>query len=155
MHIARRPRTAPTGDGPLTFDDPTTLARAAARVASSKLAQDVLILDVGDLLGVTDHFVLASARNERQLGTVAAEVEGQLKLSGRSPRRREGTKESGWLLLDYGDVVVHAFTEEMRAYYALERLWADAPATEVREDGTLAERPSSVGASAPIEYAET
>ena len=121
----------------LTFSDPISLAEAAARAAADKLAQDILILDVGDLLGVTDHFVILSARNERQLGTVAAEVEGQLKAAGRRPRRREGSKESGGILLDYGEVVVHCFTAEMRAYYELERLWADAPRTVV-DDGTPA-----------------
>jgi ribosome-associated protein len=115
----------------LDLDDPTTLAHTAARAASDKLAHDILILDVGDLLGITDHFVIVSANNERQLSTVATEVEGQLKLAGRRPRRREGTKESGWILLDYGDVVVHCFTQETRAYYELERLWADAPSTTV------------------------
>lgn len=127
----------------LTFDEPTTLAHAAARAAADKLAQDILILDVGDLLGVTDHFVIVSARSERQLGTVAAEVEGQLKVSGRRPRRREGSKESGWVLLDYGDVVVHCFTAEMRSYYELERLWADAPRTVV-SDGERAGTPAGV-----------
>lgn len=120
-------------------DDPTTVAHTAARAASEKLARDILILDVGDLLGVTDFFVITSARNERQLGTVAGEIEGQLKVAGRRPRRREGTKESGWILLDYGDVVVHCFTDEMRAYYELERLWADAPSTAL-PDPALSER---------------
>lgn len=115
-----------------------TLAHTAARAAADKLAQDILILDVGDLLGVTDHFVLTSARSERQLGTVAAEVEGQLKMVGERPRRREGSKESGWILLDYGAVVVHCFTEEMRTYYSLERLWADAPSTAVDAHATAA-----------------
>lgn len=97
-----------------------------------------MILDVGDLLGVTDHFVLTSAGSERQLGTVAAEVEAQLKLAGERPRRREGSKDSGWILLDYGAVVVHCFSEEMRAYYSLERLWADAPSTAVDVPTTAA-----------------
>jgi ribosome-associated protein len=87
----------------------------------------VRILDVGDLIGITDFFVLASASNDRLLRTVADEVERRLKDAGRSPRRREGTKDTGWMLLDYGDIVVHAFTEEQRAFYALERLWSDAP----------------------------
>jgi ribosome-associated protein len=74
--------------------------------------------------------VLASATNERQLGTIADEIEQRLKQAGRAPRRREGTKDTGWMLLDYGDVVVHAFTAEQRAYYDLERLWSDAPVVE-------------------------
>jgi ribosome-associated protein len=72
--------------------------------------------------------VLLSASNDRQLRSVADEVQQRLKERlRRAPHRREGTKETGWMLLDYGDVVVHAFTEEQRAYYGLERLWSDAP----------------------------
>jgi ribosome-associated protein len=72
--------------------------------------------------------VLVSARNERQLGTVAEEVERQVRQRcGRSPLRREGQPDTGWMLLDYGEIVVHAFTEEQRRYYDLERLWRDAP----------------------------
>ncbi|MEX0658276.1 MAG: ribosome silencing factor [Egibacteraceae bacterium] len=104
------------------------LALAAASAAAGKQATNIRILDLGELLGITDFFVLVSAGNERQLGAVAEEVEGRLKrFHDRAPRRREGTKDTGWLLLDYGDVVVHAFTTEQRTYYDLERLWSDAP----------------------------
>lgn len=72
--------------------------------------------------------MICSASNERQLGTIIEEVIAQLKTDGDAPRRREGEKESGWVLVDYGDIVVHAFTDEQRAYYDLERLWSDAPA---------------------------
>ncbi len=87
-----------------------------------------MILDVGHLLGITDYFVLVSASNERQLGTVVEEIEARLKRD-RDVRvlRREGTKEAGWVVLDYGDFVVHAFSREQRDFYALERLWSDAP----------------------------
>lgn len=105
------------------------LAEAAARAGAGKKATHIRILELGELLGITDYFVIMSAGNERQLDTVAKEVEYQLKRDGRAPRRREGTKETGWVLLDYGDIVVHAFTEEQRAYYDLERLWSDAPTT--------------------------
>lgn len=138
FHAEPRPAAAAQGDTSLSIDDPVTLAHTAARAAADKLATDIMILDVGDLLGVTDHFVLTSARSERQLGTVAGEVEGQLKMAGERPRRREGSKESGWVLLDYGAVVVHCFTEEMRAYYSLERLWADAPSTTLEASTTAA-----------------
>jgi ribosome-associated protein len=88
----------------------------------------VVVVDVGDLLGITDYFVIVSARNERQLGTIAEEVQRVLKeRHGRAPLRREGERDTGWMLLDYGDVVVHAFTEAQRAFYGLERLWSDAP----------------------------
>lgn len=89
------------------------------------------MLDVGDLLGITDFFVIASANNSRQLGTVIDEIQRVLKADGHAPLRREGTTADGWLVLDYGDVVVHAFTAEQRAYYDLERLWADAPSVDV------------------------
>ncbi len=82
---------------------------------------------MADLLAITDYFVLLSARNDRQLGTVVEAIESGLKERSRSPRRREGTKETGWMLLDYGDIVVHAFTLDQRRYYDLERLWSDAP----------------------------
>lgn len=73
--------------------------------------------------------MLVSASNERQLGTIAEEVERQLReRHGRSPLRREGQRDTGWMLLDYGEIVVHAFTDEQRRYYDLERLWRDAPA---------------------------
>lgn len=77
--------------------------------------------------------MLVSAGSERQLGTIAEEVEYAVKQAGRQVLRREGTKESGWMLLDFGDVVVHAFTEEQRRFYGLERLWSDAPEVSVEE----------------------
>jgi len=108
-----------------------TLAITAAAAAAAKKAQDILVLELGDLIGITDFFVIASATNDRQLGTLVDEVERRLKLDGRRPLRREGTKDTGWMLLDYGDVVVHAFTTEQRDFYNLERLWSDAPVVEL------------------------
>ena len=123
--------------GDLTIPDTGSsrdLALAAAGAAADKKATDIRLLFLGDLLGITDFFVIASAANERQLGTVAEEVERVLKAeAGRGPLRREGGKETGWMLLDYGEIVIHAFTAEQRAFYNLERLWADAP-TEVFDD---------------------
>jgi ribosome-associated protein len=111
-----------------------SLARAAAHAAADKKATNIRILGVGELLGFTDFYVLVSAGNERQLGTVGEEIEYQVKTRfARGPRRREGTKETGWVVLDYGEVVVHAFTEEQRDYYDLERLWSDAPTLPVGE----------------------
>lgn len=80
--------------------------------------------------------MVCSARNDRQLGVIADEVEYRLKQDGHRPRRREGEQDTGWLLLDYGTIVVHVFTEEQRDYYDLERLWRDAPTTTF--DGTPA-----------------
>jgi ribosome-associated protein len=107
------------------------VALAIAGAAENKKASNVVILDVGDLLGITEFFVIVSASNPRQLDTVLDEVHRVLKAEGRAPLRREGTASDGWAVLDYGDVVVHVFTEVQRDYYDLERLWADAPRVEV------------------------
>lgn len=106
---------------------------SAAAAAADKKATDIRILDLGELLGITDFFVIVSAGNERQLGTVVEEVAFRLKQDGRAPRRKEGTKETGWMLLDYGEIVVHAFTSEQREFYDLERLWSDAPSLAFSE----------------------
>ena len=102
-------------------------AVTACRAADEKHASDLVVIDVADLLALVDVFVLASARTDRQLKAVAEGVEDALRDEGRRPLRREGTPESGWYLLDYGDLVCHLFDEEQRSFYALERLWADVP----------------------------
>jgi ribosome-associated protein len=103
------------------------LATAAAQAAADKLATDVLILDVSDRLALTDCFVLASAPNERQVGSVVDEVELKLREIGVKPIRREGESDRRWVLLDFGDIVVHVMHTEEREFYALERLWKDCP----------------------------
>jgi ribosome-associated protein len=100
----------------------------AARAADDKGAEDVVILEVGDVLVVADEFVVASATNDRQVRAIVDEVERQVAEAGLSkPLRVEGRDERKWVLLDYGDVVVHVFLREVREYYELERLWADVP----------------------------
>lgn len=102
-------------------------ALVAARTAEDKLGQSTVILAMGDLLGVTDAFVVTSGRNSRQVRTIADEVERTVKEeTGRSPWAVEGRRELRWVLIDYGDFLVHVFHEEDRAYYDLERLWGDA-----------------------------
>lgn len=114
--------------------DVETWAITAARAADSKKATDIVVLDVADLLGITDAFVVTSATSDRQVRTIAEEVERQVKeIGGPSPRRIEGLSDASWVLLDYGDFVVHVFQEEQRDFYDLERLWADAPKLEWRE----------------------
>lgn len=103
------------------------LALAAAQAAADKLAVDVLILDVSDRLALTDAFVLASAPNERQVGSIVDGVEEGLRGLGAKPVRREGESERRWVLLDFSDVVVHVMHTEEREFYALERLWKDCP----------------------------
>jgi ribosome-associated protein len=103
------------------------LAEAAARAASSKQGRDVVILDVRDLIVITDYFVIASGSSDRQVRTIAEEIERALREQGLKPVRREGERDGRWVLLDFVDFVAHVFLDDDRAYYDLERLWADAP----------------------------
>jgi ribosome-associated protein len=114
--------------------DDTEWAVLAARAAASKKGEDTVILDVGDVLAITDHFVISSGGNTRQVRTIAEEVEKQLtETGGPKPLRIEGLDDLHWVLMDYGGFVVHVFLDETRAYYELERLWSDVPRTEWRE----------------------
>jgi ribosome-associated protein len=107
------------------------LPRLAALAAADKKADRPVILDVADLLGIVDAFVICSAGNDRLVRTIAEEVERRLKEDGGpSPRRVEGRDQATWILLDYGDFLVHIFLDEWRTYYDLERLWKDAPRVE-------------------------
>ncbi len=108
-------------------DHAVTLGLAAAQAAADKLATDVLLLDVSAQLVITDVFLLASAPNDRQVKAVVDEVEDRLRDLGAKPLRREGAQEGRWVLLDFGDIVVHVQHQEERVYYALERLWKDCP----------------------------
>jgi ribosome-associated protein len=103
------------------------LALQAAEAASSKKAERIVILDVSEQLVITDHFVICSGNNDRQVRTIADEVERRLReRCDIKPYRREGEREGHWVLLDYVDFVVHVFQSEDRDYYDLERLWSDA-----------------------------
>lgn len=104
------------------------LAKAAAHAAGEKLATTITGIDVSDQLAITDAFVLASAGNERLVSAIVDEVEDKLREAGVKPIRREGQREGRWVLLDYGEIVVHVQHEEERQFYALERLWSDCPA---------------------------
>ncbi len=102
----------------------------AAHAASSKKAERIVILDVSQQLVITDHFVICHGNNDRQVRTIAEEVERVLLERERiKPFRREGQQEGRWVLLDYIDFVVHVFNVDEREYYDLERLWSDAPRT--------------------------
>lgn len=104
------------------------LAEAAAEAAADKKASDLLLLDVSEQLVITDCFLLASAPNDRQVKAVVDAVEERLLSLGAKPLRREGERDHRWVLLDYGDIVVHVQHVEERVYYSLERLWKDCPA---------------------------
>jgi ribosome-associated protein len=122
-----------------------SLAVDVAAAADDKKATDLTILEVADLLAIVDLFVLVTAGSERQLKAVAEAMEERARREhGRKPLRREGRVESGWVLLDFGDVVCHLFSREQREYYSLERLWADVP----RIDPVDGERLDTVGIGA-------
>ena len=104
----------------------TRWAIEAARAADDKRGAETLILAVGNVLAVTDHFVITHGTNPRQVRTIADEVEQRIAVAGGpKPLRIEGLDDLTWVLLDYGDFVVHVFNDETRRYYELERLWAD------------------------------
>lgn len=104
------------------------LALIAARAADEKQADDVVVIEVGPILGICDLFVICSARNRRLVAAVAQEIEDHVAIeTDRRPKSVEGLDECTWVLVDYGDVVVHVFGEDERAYYRLDRLYGDAP----------------------------
>jgi ribosome-associated protein len=107
------------------------LLKIAALAADSKQAQDLVALDVSEPLPLTDIFLLATGNNERNVVAIASEIEDKLIESGNKPLRREGRSEGRWILLDFGDLVVHVFHAEDRMYYSLERLWKDCPAIPI------------------------
>ncbi|MED5600162.1 MAG: ribosome silencing factor [Actinomycetota bacterium] len=103
-------------------------ARHAARAADDKLGRDTIIIDVGDVLSITDFFVISSAPTSRQVRAIAEEIEEQLTiLDGPKPIRVEGRGDNRWILMDFGGFVVHILDDEYRAFYDLERLWSDCP----------------------------
>lgn len=108
-------------------DHALELVRIAAAAADDKSGEDLVALDVSGPLPLTDVFLLVTGRNERNVQSIASEVEDKLNESGAKTLRREGKAEGRWVLLDFGDLVVHVFHEEDRMYYALERLWKDCP----------------------------
>ncbi len=112
-------------------EEAVALAVTAADAADDVKATDLTILDVADLLALVDVFLLATASSDRQLKAMAEKIEDRLRESDRKPLRREGTPASGWVLLDYGDLVCHLFSAEQRDFYSLERLWADVPRRDV------------------------
>jgi ribosome-associated protein len=109
------------------------LAVTAARAADDKKAENTIVLQVGNVLGITEFFVVTSASNRRLVRTIVDAVEEQVRAEhGRSPLRSEGVGEQQWVLVDYGDVVVHVFADEVRAYYEIERLYRDVPRLDWR-----------------------
>ncbi|KAD3720530.1 ribosome silencing factor [Arthrobacter yangruifuii] len=115
------------------------IARAAAKAASAKIADDIVAIDVSERLAITDVFLIASASNERQVNAIVDGIEEELSKMNLKPVRREGRSEGRWVLLDYANVVVHVQHEEDRVFYALERLWKDCPEVDLQlEDAPAA-----------------
>ena len=106
-------------------------ARHAARAADDKLGRDTIVIAVGEVISVTDFFVISSAQTSRQVRAIAEEIEEQLTiLDGPKPLRVEGRTDHRWVLMDFGGFVVHILDDEYRAFYDLERLWSDCPRIE-------------------------
>jgi ribosome-associated protein len=111
--------------------DSLAVATTAARAADEKQGRNILVLEVGKVLGIADLFVVLDAPNRRLVRTLVDEIEQAIRRAGvASPRRVEGLREQQWVLLDYGDVVVHVFLDEIRRFYEIERLYRDAPVVD-------------------------
>lgn len=112
--------------------EPRDIAVLAAEAAAEKKGADIVVLDVAETLVITAYFVIATGGTDRQVNAIAEEVETALReRAGVKPVGREGEREAKWVLLDFGDVVVHVFQPEEREFYRLEKLWSDAPRVPV------------------------
>jgi ribosome-associated protein len=109
--------------------------RLAVAALLDKKGFQVVCLELSELTSFADSFVLCSAASDRQVGALADEVQRRLRAGGRRPLHVEGEGATGWMLLDYGDFIVHVFTEERRSYYALDSLWGDAPRLDLEALG--------------------
>ena len=113
--------------------DALRIAKIAAQATDQKQATDVTVLDVGEILAITDLFVVASAGNKRQVRTISDAITDEVRTqTGRSPLSSEGVTEQQWILIDYGSVVIHIFDDETRRFYEIERLYRDVPAVSWR-----------------------
>ena len=126
------------------MNDPiASRVRLATAAALDKKALDLVVLSVGDLTSIADYFILASATSERQAAAIADSVQDKLREELKvKPLLVEGTTPGRWVLLDYGDFIMHIFTEETRRFYGLERLWGDAPDVTAEFNPDVAEVPA-------------
>ena len=113
--------------------DPRETALLCVRYALDKKAYDLLLLDVGECTSLADFFLICTGRSDTQVQAIAQSIEENLRALGRKPRTVEGLRSGHWVLIDYGDVIVHVFLESVRAFYDLERLWARAPVVTLPE----------------------
>ena len=112
-------------------------ARLAARIADDNRAKDILLLDLRQATPLLDFFMIASANSRRQANAIASEIDQEMKKLGEAKLGMEGTEEGRWILVDYGDFVVHIFSEDARSYYALEEIWGDAERVEWRDPARI------------------
>lgn len=110
--------------------DSRKMALKAAAVLDAKKAIDVAVIDISEKSSFADFFVIASGMSARQVGTLADEVEDRLAEEGISPKHIEGKQNSGWILMDFGDVIVNLFSAEQREHYNIEKIWSDCPLVE-------------------------
>jgi ribosome-associated protein len=109
-------------------------AKLAAKIAEDNRAKDILLLDLRKATPLLDYFVIATANSRRQANAIAIEIDAEMKKLGERKLGMEGEEEGSWILIDYGDFVVHIFSGEGRTYYALEEIWGDAPQLPYRDD---------------------
>ena len=109
------------------------MVTAAAAAAAGKQASDIIVLEVYDIINITDYFLICTGKNDKQTKAIADEVRTTVRELGGKPLRSAGEDLGDWILIDYGDFVIHIFTEEKREYYQLERLWSDAPQLDIVE----------------------
>jgi ribosome-associated protein len=112
--------------GGADFLETIELARKAVDICSEKQAKDILLLDTHEVCSFADYFVICTGESDRQIKAIYDDVEHSFKERGFRPHRHEGSLDSGWLLLDFGDVIVHIFAPSEREYYQLDRLWSRA-----------------------------
>lgn len=129
MSGGRTPRSRPARPA-----SPLDTAKLCAAAALDKRALDVVLLDVAGLSGFADYFILASGRSTRQATAVAEQIQRILKKAGLRPLGAEGVRQGSWVLLDYGDVVVHVFHQPVREFYDLESLWGDAERVQLQPE---------------------
>jgi ribosome-associated protein len=130
--------------GGLSTEEKTTLI---SQIVADKKAMDVVVLDMADASSITDYFLICSGGSQRQVQAIADAIGEQLKQAGITSLGVEGYREGHWILMDYGDVIVHVFSQETREFYDLERLWANAPKIDLSREtaGVTPHHGASVG----------
>lgn len=128
--------------------DAIELARTAARAAAERKAEQIIAIDVSERLALTDVFLIVSGANDRQVRSIVDAVDEAMLKAGAKRKMREGFDEARWVLIDYGDIVVHVQQTEDREFYSLERLWRDCPLIDLPADGDGADGAGGDGAGA-------